>query len=406
MPSGQDDPPRTEGPALTDDPPHTDDQTPAPAGRQRPTWVVAAFALTLVIILTRLSPLAPEDEPFRETDALGVSLVVASALALAGLRRAPLAVLTFSTAVVVVNSLAGYTVTAVQWPVWVALYACFAAPGRGLRAPAVAVTGLGVAGYVAFSHGPVTLQESTSIALCVLFASIAGEAVYARRVRTEAVEARLNSERRERAAQAERAVEAERARWARDLHDALGHAVNVMVLQAGVARRVFDDNPAFAQEALGHVETVGREALHRLDLLLRADPDATGEGTADDLPFLVERVRATGREVRLEMPRLALEPGTSRTLYLIVQEALTNALKHATGPIEVSATEDDGRVVLEVRSTGSRPTPTGHLPGHGLTNMRERARLEGGTFEAGPDPDGFRVRAVLPLCEPVERAAS
>jgi signal transduction histidine kinase len=178
-----------------------------------------------------------------------------------------------------------------------------------------------------------------------------------------------------------------------------------MVLQAGVARRVFDDNPAFAQEALGHVETVGREALSRLDLLLRADPAATGDGVADDLPFLVERVRATGREVRLDLPRLDLDPGTSHTLYRIAQEALTNALKHATGPIEVTAAEDDGRAVLEVRSTGDQPAPPGHVPGHGLTNMRERARLEGGTFEAGPDQDGFRVRATLPLREPVERAA-
>jgi signal transduction histidine kinase len=375
------------------------------ADGQRPTWVVAALVLAVVIVLTGLSPLAPEEPPFRETDALGVALVVASALALAGLRRAPLVVLAFSSAVVVANSAAGYTVTAVQWPVWIALYACFAAPGRGLRAPALAATALGVIGYVVFSRGPVTVQEGASIALCVLFATVAGEVVHARRVQAEAVEARLSSERRERAAQAERAVEAERARWARDLHDALGHAVNVMVLQAGVARRVFDANPAFAQEALGHVETVGREALDRLDLLLRADPDATG-GAADDLPFLVERVRATGREVRLDLPPLDLDPGASRTLYLIVQEALTNALKHATGPVEVTAAEDHGRVVLEVRSTGARPTAPGHVPGHGLTNMRERARLEGGTFEAGPDQDGFRVRATLSLRQPVESDAS
>lgn len=399
MRSGRDDP-------RHDDPPHAEDQAREPAGRQRLAWAAAAFVLVLVIVLTGLSPLAPEDAPYREPDALGVAFVVASVLALAGLRRAPLAVLTLCGAIVVLNAVAGYTVAAVQWPVWIALYACFAAPRRGLRVPAVVVTGLGIAGYAAFSRGPGSVHEAASIALCVLFATTVGEVVHARRVRAEAVEARLTSERRERAAQAERAVEAERARWARDLHDALGHAVNVMVLQAGVARRVFDDNPAFAQEALGHVETVGRDALHRLDLLLRADPDATGDGADDDLPSLVERVRATGREVRLDLPRLGLDPGTSRTLYLIVQEALTNALKHATGPIEVTAADDGGRVVLEVRSAGARPAPPGHAPGHGLTNMRERARLEGGTFEAGADRDGFLVRATLPLRKPVEGAAS
>ncbi|RPF20903.1 sensor histidine kinase [Myceligenerans xiligouense] len=388
-----------------DAPSPAEDPTPEPVRRQRPTWVVAAFALAMVILLTGLGPLAPVDVQYREPDLLGVAFVVASVLALAGLQRAPLAVLAFCSAVVVLNTVAGYTVAAVQWPVWIALYACFAGPRRGLRAPAVVVTGLGVAGYAVFSRAPASVQEAASITLCVLFAMIAGEVVLARRVREEAVEARLRSERRERAAQAERAVEAERARWARDLHDALGHAVNVMVLQAGVARRVFDDNPAFAQEALGHVETVGREALQRLDLLLRADPDITGDG-ADDLLSLVERVRATGREVGLDLPRLHVDPGTSRTLHLIVQEALTNALKHATGPIHVAVAENDGRIVVEVLSTGARRTPRDHVPGHGLTNMRERARLEGGTFEAGPDPDGFRVRAALPLRGQVEGVTS
>ncbi|GAA1853673.1 sensor histidine kinase [Myceligenerans crystallogenes] len=386
-----------------DDAPHADGQAPVAARARRPAWALTAAALALIIILTGLNPLAPEDASFREPDALGVVLVVVSLVALLGLRRAPLVVLTCCSGVVVLNAFAGYSVSAVQWPVWIALYACFAASGRGLRVPAVVVTAAGVLGYGVFGPGRVTTDEAASIALCVLFATIAGEVVHARRVEAEAVQARLRSERSERAAQAERAVEAERARWARDLHDALGHAVNVMVLQAGVARRVFDVNPAFAQEALGHVETVGRDALHRLDLLVRADPAVAGDstlasdGTTADLALLVERVRATGRDVVLELSPPELGPGASRAIHLIVQEALTNALKHASGAIVVTVTEADGRVVAEVRSTGARPVPPGHVPGNGLVNMRERARLEGGAFEAGPDEDGFRVRAVLPL---------
>lgn len=386
-----------------DDAPDADGQAPGAAVRPRPAWALVAAALALIILLTGLNPLAPGDAPFREPDALGVVLVVVSVGALLGLRRAPLAVLTFCSGVVVLNAFAGYTVSAVQWPVWIALYACFAASGRRRRIPAVAVTAAGVLGYAALGPSPVATVEAASIALCVLFATIAGEVVHARRVEAEAVRARLRSERSERAAQAERAVAAERARWARDLHDALGHAVNVMVLQAGVARRVFDANPAFAQDALGHVETVGRDALHRLDLLIRADPAlagdpaVAGDGTVADLPLLVERVRATGRDVRLELAPPELGPGPSRAVRLIVQEALTNALKHASGAIAVTVTEDDGRVVAEVRSAGARPAPPDHVPGHGLANMRERARLEGGTLEAGPDGDGFRVRAVLPV---------
>nr|WP_281371685.1 histidine kinase [Petropleomorpha daqingensis] len=223
-----------------------------------------------------------------------------------------------------------------------------------------------------------------------------------RRARAAATEARRAAESRQQALAAERLLHQERSRLARELHDSLGHTVNVMVLQAGVGRRVFADNPAFAREALLSIETVGRAALEELNRLLRVlQPDERGapdpfSPTATDLEQLVERVRTTGRDVELRADVGALPEGTARAVYRIVQEALTNAVRHTpAGGIRVEVERRDGDVRLEV--TNDCAPPPEPVPGHGLVNMRERARLEGGVLEAGPVEGGFRVRAVLPV---------
>ncbi|MBX6748956.1 MAG: histidine kinase [Micromonosporaceae bacterium] len=387
-------------------PSHTDDH-PARGSRVRwPTLGDAGLAFALAVGPMSLSLLVPKGPEFRGVDAFAVALVVASALALAWRRRAPLPVLAITAAVVVVNAVAGYPVAAVQWPVWIALYTCFAWSGWGVRAAALAVTGLGIVGYLQFNRGAVGAAELASISLSVLVATVTGEAVRSRRAYAAAIEARLDSERRERAVLAERAVQDERIRWARDLHDAVGHAVNVMVMQAGVARRLFADNPTFAQEALGHIETVGRQALDELDRLLRSEGGPEDGGTAEDLGALVERVRSTGREVDLHASPVQLRPSASRALYRIVQEAVTNALKHSDGRIRIDVGQAGDRVTVEVYNGGGEANggerSAAPTPGRGLINMRERARLEGGDFEAGPVVGGFRVRATLPARRRVE----
>jgi signal transduction histidine kinase len=174
-----------------------------------------------------------------------------------------------------------------------------------------------------------------------------------------------------------------------------------MVMQAGVGRRVFADNPEFAAQALGHIETVGRDALGELDRLLRVlHPDRDGEPAAapalTGLAELAGRVRAAGRELVLSPAEVSLSPSGERALFRIAQEAVTNALRHtASGRITVELGQTADTVVLEVvNETPPLPAPT---PGRGLVNMRERARLEGGVFEAGPVDGGFRVRAALPV---------
>lgn len=224
----------------------------------------------------------------------------------------------------------------------------------------------------------------------------------ARTTRWICLEARRGAESREKALAAERLLLQERTRLARELHDSLGHTVNVMVLQAGVGRRVFADNPSFAQQALSSIETVGRAPLDELNRLLKVlQPGESGTAepfspTVADLEHLVERIRSTGRQVDLRAADVDLPASTARAVYRIVQEALTNAVKHTpTGGIRVHVERIGPDVRLEVVNDCDRlPDP---VPGHGLVNMAERARLEGGELEASPIDGGFRVRATLPV---------
>ena len=214
---------------------------------------------------------------------------------------------------------------------------------------------------------------------------------------------------REQEAAMERLVLQERARLARELHDSVGHAINVMVMQAGVGRHVFDERPQFAREALAHVEDVGRVALGELDAVLRVLRPVDGRTdhepaspTLAGLEALCDHIRATGREVDLEVEDVDLVPSAERATYRIVQEAVTNAARHTTsGRIQVSIAKVNGDVVVTIHNAGARLAPP--VAGRGLVNMRERALLEGGHLECGPVADGFRVRATLPARE-VNRA--
>ena len=205
----------------------------------------------------------------------------------------------------------------------------------------------------------------------------------------------------------QRAVADERGRIARDLHDVVAHAVSVIVLQAGAARRIVAEQPDRARSALEAIETLGREAaadLRRLVGILRAPEDPAGEvepqPSLDRLAALLEGVRAAGLDVRLEtegQPR-PLPPGVELSAYRIVQEALTNTLRHAHAErADVLLRYQPDGLELEVSDNGRGPSAAA-AGGHGLIGMRERAAIFGGRVEAGPRPGaGFRVRVLLPL---------
>jgi signal transduction histidine kinase len=219
-------------------------------------------------------------------------------------------------------------------------------------------------------------------------------------------ERRLRLAERERDVAAREAVVAERARIARELHDAIAHNVSMMVVQAGAERRVLEPEQESTREVLESVEEIGRGALtemRRLVGMLRADEDdpLAPQPGLSDLPRLVEQVREAGLPVELDIagePRV-LPVGLELSAYRIVQEALTNALKHAGeahATVRVRYLQDS--LELEVVDDGPGGQAAAAGGGHGLVGMRERVALYGGRFEAARHPNGgFTVRALLPV---------
>src|SRR5712691_1934563 len=235
---------------------------------------------------------------------------------------------------------------------------------------------------------------------------IVGDSLRTRRAYVQELESRAERLEREREESVRRAAAQEQARIARELHDVIAHNVSVMVVLASAANHVFDAQPERARDALRSIEQTGRSALLELRRLLGAvrtpveDVFAPqpGLGRLDDL---VEQVRAAGLPVvlRLEGDVGGLPAGLDLSAYRIVQEALTNALKHGHASIaEVTVRRTEGGLELEIADDGVGVAETGAELGHGLIGMRERASLLGGELEAGPaEGGGFRVRARLPL---------
>ena len=196
-----------------------------------------------------------------------------------------------------------------------------------------------------------------------------------------------------------RAVGDEQARIARELHDVIAHSVSVIVVQAAAADDVFDTRPDQARTALRSIEAAGREALGELRQLLGAV--STPRPGLSRLSELTEPLRDAGLEVAVVGGARDLPAGVDQSAYRIVQEALTNTLRHAHATrASVTIRQVGGALELDVSDDGTgaadRAGPSG--AGRGLAGMRERAAMLGGTLDAGPLPDGgFRVRARLPL---------
>ncbi len=207
------------------------------------------------------------------------------------------------------------------------------------------------------------------------------------------------------------AVAYERARIARELHDLVAHSMAVIVMQAQAANRVLPDDVEAAGRSLAAIESVGRggmQELRRLLDVLLVDPVAGDEGSRPSLRHLdqlVSQVAQAGLEVTVEVngTETALPPGLDLSAYRIVQESLTNALKHA-GPVPTRVSLGYGRDTLTIRVTNPAGPPSmgqnGRV-GHGLIGMRERVSLYGGSLDTGPGADGdFVVEATLPLAAP------
>jgi signal transduction histidine kinase len=215
--------------------------------------------------------------------------------------------------------------------------------------------------------------------------------------------AALAAEGREREAQ--QAVADERRRIAREMHDVVAHSISIMVVQAGGARRILASDPDRAAQAAARIRHAGSDALAEMDVLLGVldTPRETATPpTLDGLGELVERTRAAGLPVSLEVDgtRHPLPAGAELAVYRVVQEALTNAIKHAGGATTtVTLTWSDDALALCIADDGDGgASPELAGAGHGLIGMRERLRVHGGELAAGPRPGGgFQITARLPL---------
>ena len=230
-----------------------------------------------------------------------------------------------------------------------------------------------------------------------------GEAVRLRREQQRTTEARAEFAERSREEEARRRVAEERLRIARDVHDVVGHSLATIALQAGVAEHLLDDREPKARESMATIRRLSKEALAEVSAMLgvlRADDGAERAPTPDlaGVIGLVEDMRAAGLDVELELDDRPVPEVVGGAAYRIVQESLTNVVRHA-GPdaaarVRVAAT--DGAVEIEVTDNGQGASP-GTRDGNGLTGMRERAAALGGSFSAGSAPGGgFRVQALLP----------
>ncbi|MEZ0109869.1 signal transduction histidine kinase [Catenulispora sp. EB89] len=408
----------------------------------RSTRVYDAVLIVGMLSVALLVPLSQPAQPWRHMDFLGQILITLSIVPALVRRSAPWVTLIASCAACVAIEACGF------WPVvgtygpMIALYSL--AAYRGLRAGAYGASVLGVIwiyGGIVTRGGslPATIVQAIVVPVILAVFGLQAFRLAERNIRLAELTEQLH---KEQAARAELAVTAERLRIARELHDVVAHHLSVVSIQAGLASYVFDSDPPTAQEALGAVRATSNEALQEMRSVLRllrggARPGQAGSGTADSgaeaqgggrtpglaqLDALVERVGAAGVDVRLALTgaRRPLGEGTEFAVYRIVQEALTNVLKHvgpaATAEVALHFSADcfearitntvpsaeSGQAQVQVHSVHSGETDH-RGAGDGLIGMRERARMLGGTLAAGPRAQGgFEVVFSLPTASAAE----
>lgn len=389
--------------------------------KAHPRGADAILALTVTAITVAAEvTLAPEDVGGQPDapgpSAISVVLVVLGNLPLLWRRTNPGRCITVIGTALLAYTFLGYQGGGVLGVgIIVALYSVAAhGPDRRQATAALVITMIAIAATMV--HYGLTDDSSgipllTLVSNVVIFATawILGDNLRQRRAHVAGLEQRAEALEREQQAEARRAVLVERGRVARELHDVVAHHVSVMVVQAGGARRVLATQPERASEALSSIETTGRQALDELrrilGMLRAVSPPGTDTASLEPQPTLaavadlVEQTRHAGVDVdlRVEGPPRPLPPGVDLSAYRIVQEALTNTIKHAgkaSARVAVRYGADGVEVEVVDDGNGAAAADGG---GHGLLGMRERVELFGGELAAGPRAGGgFGVRAWLP----------
>ena len=391
--------------------PRPDGRPPGPFTRWPRAMDAAVGALVFALeILGMLSRMADEADAFRasmlgDIDPAAYVLVAVGGVALLWRRSHPVTVLIIALAASLVWDLMGLA-GGLSLAIIISLFGV----GRLVEEHRISVAVVVIAVVIGVADDLIEGEPAGTVGLSialVLAAWYVGRRFRARRDYLALLEERATFQERERMAAAERAVIEERTRIARELHDVVAHRVSMITVQAGAAQTVAATDPDKAMRAMEAVEHAGREALDELRQVLgvlRSDIDREGlvpiHGLSE-LPDLVAEMRAAGMDVTLMSNDTPdhVPARVNLASYRIVQEALTNVLKHA-GPkpvAEVRVFTHDDLLSIEVNDTGSGDSV---LPGagQGLVGMRERATLLGGTLEAGPRlGGGFRVVAQLPI---------
>ncbi|RKE18777.1 sensor histidine kinase [Streptomyces sp. TLI_171] len=386
-------------------------------GARRPLVVdfsLAALYAVAGLILGQEAPPAP----WHPLDAGGRVLVLLVSGALVARRVAPVPVLAAVVALWLGYIGCGYWPVVNSPAVLLALYTVAAARRTGTAAACGVAVGAAwvVAGVLGgeFADLLPVLVQAVAFPVVVVFLGRAAGTAAERSRRLAELTRRLRAEQELRAA---RAVTEERVRIARELHDVVAHHLAMVSLQAGMAAYLVDADPATAKGALETIAATSREALEelrRLLVLLRVGPEDGDDGAGgaadfapapglDRLEELVRRVGAAGvpTELRVEGEPFRLPPGMELCAYRVVQEALTNVLRHA-GPAQatVSVRYTPQALAVRISDDGGRPAPSDcpSTGGHGLIGMHERAKIYRGTVSAGPRAGGgFEVELHLPV---------
>ncbi|MCC6226724.1 MAG: sensor histidine kinase [Microthrixaceae bacterium] len=379
--------------------------TPLEWTRRVPPWAVD---LTVGALLVLIGVLTTGSDPSgtsatKSRDAMAWALIGVATVPLFARRRSPVVVFFISSAAVLTMMLAGYDEGALPSAAVVALYTV----GTSCRPRALAASAVvAVATLIVLSVADVPRFGAAEF---VSTTSVYGAAVLLGRSTLER-RRRIDAFAEEQAEAARNAAAAERLRIAQELHDIVAHSLGLIAIQAAVAARVFDDDPAEAKRSLEHIANASRSSLAEIRWLVSAlrDPaDAccfSPVPKLSDLAQLTSDAAAPGLSVILDLSgELADVPaGVGLAAYRVAQEAVTNAMRHAPDSrVEIHVDATDGTLRIEVtNSGGSRPARTNsgsnHTDGHGLIGMRERVGVYGGTLTAGAEPGGgFRVTATM-----------
>ena len=382
--------------------------------------VVSAVVVTVVLLAGSYGEAHP-NHPFDQvqnghhvphTPAVALLLVVAACLVLAAKRRYPIAVLGISTAAVMVYSLLGYVNGAVLLAPAIALFtvAQVVPVRRAMGLAAGTLVALATATAAGDPFGP-TGGGFYLLPALVAAPLFGGIAIANRRAYVTSIQQRAEDE-------ARRRVDDERLRIARELHDIVAHTMATINVQAGVAEHVLTSNPAAVGDALHAIKVASKDGLRELRAILNVLRQADEGDPAQPVPGLAQLDALITGACNAGLPTTLSQAGVPRELpaavdlaaYRIVQESLTNVIKHA-GPTNarVDLCYDAAAIRIEIADSGRGVTAgaAGDGTGHGLIGMRERASSVGGRLQAGPRPEGgYLVTAVLPAEGPQAAGAT